>query len=86
MTPAEGASIIGVILVALGLIATWVKNGKAQSEAQGSMENRIKNIEKMLDNPSTGLSAIKGSIDEQRLHCTKISTEYGERIKILEKS
>ena len=84
MSGYELISSAGVGLIGLGLIATWFRNGKSSSKAYGSMENRVKSVEDKLVNPDTGLGAIKRSVDQQALHCARISTSYGERIKYLE--
>lgn len=85
MSGMEIIPMAGVIVVGLGLIATWIRNGRSQSKRDGVIESRIGNVEKLLDDPNTGLGAIKKSVDEQRVHCAKISSSFGERIKSLEK-
>ena len=85
MTGVEVTSIVGVIVVGVGLIATWVRNGRSSARNLGSLETGLKNMERKLDDENTGLGAIKKSVDDQRVHCAKITSAYGERIKSLEK-
>lgn len=88
MTPPEIASVIGVLIIGLGLIATWVRNGKSQTKDRASMEQKFTSeigyIKEKLDDENTGLGAIKNGIDEQKVHCASITGDYGARIKNLE--
>lgn len=84
----EIAQWVMTIAVALGLIVTWVRNGRKQGtdwgSLSGSLETEIKNIKDKLDDENTGLGAIKNGVDEQKLHCAKISTELKTRVHSLE--
>ena len=86
MTAGEMASIIGVIIIGLGLIGTWVRNGRSQGKQLGSLDTRMENLDKKLDDPNTGLGAIKNSVDNQAINCARITSSYSERIKTLEKA
>jgi len=78
------AQWVMTVAVALGLIVTWVRNGRNQAAKWGSLEMEIKNIKDKLDDKNNGLGAIKSSVDEQKLHCAKISTELKTRVHALE--
>ena len=81
----EVFSVTGVIIVALGLVITWVRNGRSQSKRDGVLEERISNLSKKLDDENTGLGAIKKSIDKQEVHCAGITSSFEARIKGLER-
>lgn len=90
MSIGEIISIAGVAFLAVGLIATWVRNGRSQSKRdgiiQGAFEERINGIKKQLDDENTGLGAIKNTVSEQQLFCTKHVSSFDERMKSLEDS
>lgn len=85
MSEIEAASIIGVLLVSIGLIATWVRNGRSQARYIGRLENQVENIQKTLADENTGLGAIKASVERQRVHCAGVTGGFEERLKSLEK-
>lgn len=78
------AQWVATAIIAIGLGATWYRNGRNQAKQWGSLETEVKNIKESLDDENTGLGAIKKSVDEQKLHCTKISTNFKSRIERLE--
>lgn len=84
MPAGEIFSVVGVIIVAIGLIATWIRNGRSQSKRDGVIEERINNLSKKLDDENTGLGAIKKSVEKQEVHCAKVTSSFAERIKSLE--
>jgi len=84
MPAGEIFSVAGVIIIAIGLVATWVRNGRSQSKRDGALEQRIKGVEDKLSDGNNGLSAIKKSVDDQRVHCAGITSSFQERIKDLE--
>jgi len=88
MHSGEIAQWVMTIAVALGLIVTWVRNGRNQGAKWGSLETEMKtemkNIKDKLDDENTGLGAIKKGVDDQKLHCAKISTELKTRVNALE--
>jgi len=84
MAAEEIFSIAGVIVLALGLVATWVRNGRSQSKRDGIIEERINGINKRLDDENTGLGAIKKAVEKQEVHCAKMTSSFAERIKSLE--
>jgi len=89
MSVAEVFSIIGVVIIGLGLILTLVRNGRSQSRSMGKLEGTlvtsIGNINNRLDDPNNGLSAIKGAVDEQAVHCARVSTGLATKVEALEK-
>lgn len=85
MPAGEIFAVTGVIIIAIGLVATWVRNGRTQSKRDGVLEERITNLSKKLDDENTGLGAIKNSVEKQEIHCAKMTSSFAERIKNLEK-
>ncbi|MBA7656440.1 hypothetical protein ES703_64364 [subsurface metagenome] len=85
MTAIEILSVAGIGIVAVGLIATWVRNGRSQSKRDGVLEERITNLSKKLDDENTGLGAIKKSVDDQKINCARMTSSFEERIKGLER-
>jgi len=83
MSVAEVVSIVGVCVVGVGLVCTWVRNGRGQSRHQGALEADVIHIKDKIDDEHTGLGAIKQSVDNQAVHCAKISSGFEERIKNL---
>jgi len=71
-------------IIAIGLVATWLRNNRSQGKHQGILETEIKNINDKLEDENTGLGAIKKCVDDQKVYCARISSGYGERIKDLE--
>lgn len=82
------AQWIATIIVALGLTYTIRNNNKNNKtkdiELKTVLKTELENIEKMLDDPSDGLKAIKKAVDEQKLYCIKTSTGLTERVISLE--
>ncbi|KKM84017.1 hypothetical protein LCGC14_1303420 [marine sediment metagenome] len=84
MSPGEILALAGVAIIALGLGMTWIRNGRSQAKRDGVMEERIKGINKQLEDPSTGLGAIKESVDNMKVHCAEVTSSFKERLKNLE--
>lgn len=86
---AELVSLIGIVMLGVGLAVTWIRNGRSQGTAMGKLEGtlstEIKNIHKRLDDPDTGLGSIKKAVDGQALHCAKVSTGLANKVEALEK-
>lgn len=86
MSVGEIAAVVLSILVGIGLILTWVRNGNSESEQFGGLKTDVKNIQNSLDNPDCGLGALSTKIAEFKTHCAKVSTSLSERVKSHEKS
>jgi len=71
-------------VIGVTLIVSLVRNNRGQGEKWGSMETEIKNIKDKLDDPNSGLGAIKKAVDEQQTHCASVTSGFKERIKDLE--
>ncbi|MBA7620754.1 hypothetical protein ES703_28109 [subsurface metagenome] len=85
MTPGVIVSIVIAILVAIGLGVTWIRNDRSQAKRDGILEERINGVKDKLEDPNTGLGAIKNSVERQAKHCAGITSAFEERLKDLEK-
>jgi len=85
MTIGDIFPVAGVIILAIGLAVTWIRNGRGQAKRDGAIEEKINGLSKRLEDKDNGLSAIKKSVDEQRVHCAGITSSFKERLKDLER-
>jgi hypothetical protein len=96
MDIAEILNGAGVLMVGLGLVFTWRKNGsqqkdrdidfaRKQTERDIRLETNQKNIIMRLDNPTNGLSAINKATEDMKNHCAYISTEVTGRVTAAER-
>jgi len=92
----EVASLATSGLVAIGLIVTWVHNGRTQAERDIDIAEKQtqrdqvlasnqKTILRRLDDEDTGLSALNNKIQSFNLHCAKTSTGLNGRITATER-
>ncbi len=84
MAAGEVFPVVGVIVLAIGLALTWIRNGRGQAKRDGIIEEKITGINKRLDDPDSGLGAIKKSVDKQSFRCAGVTSGFEERIKTLE--
>ena len=83
MTPGEIASFAGVVAVAIGLIATWNRNGRGTAEKYGALTEQVKQSNTKLDQHGEKLDAIKDAVNEQKVNCATISTALKGEIDAL---
>ena len=71
-------AIIPGLASCVGVVYAIMRNGrrgkKQDDELKMQLKMEVSSITKALGNPDTGLGAIKKCVDEQRLHCTEVST------------
>ena len=84
MDIASGVSLVVGVVACAGVIGVWIKNGKNQSEERGALKKEFEFMNNEIQSEDHGLTAIKRSVDEQKLHCAKVSTSLSERVKSLE--
>ncbi|KKN03032.1 hypothetical protein LCGC14_1111830 [marine sediment metagenome] len=77
---------VGVLAASQTLYILRNRNGKVaeDTEEKTQIKSDLKNIKGQLNDPKTGLGAIKQSVDDQKLHCANVSTELSGKIKTLE--
>jgi len=86
----------GVLIIAIGMVATWKKNGRDQQThdrlisdklavRDAKLESNSREIIRRLDDPEQGLSAINKAANAMRQHCARVSTELVTRMAVAEK-
>lgn len=86
----------GVFVIAAGLFLTWRRNGKGQKDRdldmvakQAARDQAIKgnldNILERLNDPITGLTAIKEEGQGMKEHCAAVSTALCGRLTATER-
>jgi len=74
---------------ATGVVYSIVKNGRSRAkqdtELKVELKKDIESIQKALDDPNDGLSAIRREISAQKEHCAGMTSGFGQRISELEK-
>ena len=74
----SGATAIGVIYA---IIRNGSRSRKKDDELKAELKTEVGAIKDKLDDPETGLTAIKKSVEDQRLYCVETSTRLGEKVK-----
>ena len=89
MSVGEIVAIVLASITGIGLIGTWVRNGrenlKENAMLEANLKAEIKDVKDDIKHPEYGLSAIKKKVDEQALYCARTSTSLKERVSSLEK-
>jgi len=81
----SGAGVIGVVYA----IARNGSRGKKQDEQLkidlraevSTVTAEVADVNKKLEDPNFGLTAIKHSVDEQKLHCAQVSTAIASQVE-----
>ena len=95
MTGFEIAALVMSGVAILGLMGTWIKNGKSQvrrdkeaavkqAERDQKLASNQISIIKTLDDDESGLSAINKRMRSFELNCKGISTGLSTRVKMAE--
>ena len=70
---------------AIGVIYAIIRNGsrsrKQDEQLKSELVMEVKSINKQLEDPENGLSAIKKSTDGIRLHCAEVSTRIESQVE-----
>lgn len=85
-------AIVGVLIVAIGLIATWRKNGRtqtardiAQAEKEATFQQEIKSnmehIDEELKSEDHGLVALAQGQAAFRENCARVSTGLAAKVE-----
>ena len=89
MSVGEIVAIILASMTGVGLMGTWIRNGrqnlKDNAMLEANLKAEIKDIKDDIKHPEYGLSTIKKKVDEQALYCARTSTSLQERVSSLEK-
>ncbi len=82
----NAAQWAATVLVAIGLVATWFRNGRSQGEKYGKLESKVDDISKDIkDDIKPELKSIHDCVSGMRTHCAEVSSGLAERTKHVEK-
>lgn len=73
------ASVVGVIYA---IARNGSRAKKQNDDLIKDLKHEISSVGKRLDDPYNGLTAIKKSTDEIRLHCMEVSTRIDEQVEV----
>ncbi len=74
------------VLIAVGLIATWIRNGRSQGAKYGKLEGKVDDISQNIKQDiKPELKNIHDGVSGMRTHCATVSTALSERVKHAEK-
>ncbi len=79
---AQGA---GTAFIAIGLVATWVRNGRSQGIKYGAIQNELKNNGAKADALTTTVQRMDAKLDKFQLHCADTSGRIDERLHATER-
>ncbi len=82
----NAAQWVATLLVALGLVFTWFRNGRSQGEKYGKLESKVDDISKDIKQDiKPELKSIHDGVFGMRTHCAGVSAALSERLKHAEK-
>lgn len=76
---------LGIGILAIGLIVTWIKNGRNKSEEYGALKKDVEKVNQKLDNENYGLIALNNKVGKFETHCASVSGRLDERVKVNDK-
>lgn len=96
MSVTDVATLVGVGVCLIGLIITWVRNGREQkrrdieqakisASRDTEIKSQIDHINGELSSPEHGLSVLAKGQGDFRTHCAMISTALAGRVTNAEK-
>ncbi len=89
MEAGDAAQWAVVLFVVVGLIATWVRNGKGKEKNYGAFEQSMKqsilDIKEDLSHKDYGLSALSRSINGIKTNCAGVTAGFKERLSAHDK-
>lgn len=86
MALGEIINFVGVILVGIGLMITWNRNGRNTAEKYGALTEQVKQSNSKLDEHHQKLDAIQAAVSNQAVNCATISSTLIGKIKSLEET
>lgn len=79
------AAIAGNVLIAVGLMASWRRNGKSQIARDQELKDDVKSVISRLDDENTGLGALNVAVHGMQRHCAEVSTGLTRDLKAAER-
>ena len=73
----SGAAVAGVVYA---ISRNGTRGKKQDKELVDSIKAEVSSIKEKLEDPVNGLSAIKESVDAQKLHCKEVSTAMAAQV------
>ncbi len=90
MTIPEVISLIGVAVIAIGLVITIYRNGRGQAlklgQFKGELSTELDNINGKLDDENFGLSALGKKLGDVKTHCAGVTGAFSEKFKSMDKT
>ena len=75
-----GSSMVVAVVAAGGVLLTWRKNGKRETERDTTISLNQEGIIRRLDDEDNGLGALNRKVNSMTTHCATVSTGLTERI------
>ena len=89
MFTGETVAIVIASMTGIGLIGTWIKNGRKETGERTKIDTVLKSevgeIKNAIKSPEYGLFAINKKLEDQLLYCAQTSTLLKEKVTSLEK-
>jgi sensor domain CHASE-containing protein len=73
----SGFSVIGVIYA---IVRNGRRQKKQDEQLRMELTSEIKSVKAQLEDPVNGLSSIKTSVDNQKIHCAEVSTRITTQV------
>ena len=71
---------VTIIVLALGLILSYLKNAQAQNEKHIELTTIVRGIKDDLDSEINGLNAINSKIGGMKENCARVSSALTQRV------
>ena len=75
----------GNILLGIGMVKTWNRNGRDAASKYGSLQTEVKQTGQAVTTLTSTVKELNGKVDKFQLHCADISGRMDERVSTLER-
>lgn len=75
-----GSSMVIAVVAVSGVLVTWRKNGKRETERDTTISLNQDGIIRRLDDEDNGLGALNRKVNSMTTHCATVSTGLTERM------
>lgn len=86
------ASWVATGFVGIGLVFTWVRNGKSQAKNMAKLEAKVDGVKDDTEELKKGqtdhnqkMDAMKADINKMGVHCAGVTSGFEERLKTNER-
>ena len=80
-----GAAIGGNLLLGVGLVVTWNRNGRLQAGKYGELKAEVSNTGKKVDALACNVRGMDKTVSEFKIHCADVSGRLDERMRSVER-